>query len=152
METVTRARMKLGLIPDDLRDRMITTRTAVLAIHNYTLWPRSSAWLLQNYIGIDGAEFRVLGKRLSADQVSSNQPPLKFNIDVPSCYAFVNNSGVPVSGVLDGKPAETPVNLNSGSHEFRPNAQPDGVTVLWSRAVENGFRPDFVHLAKGQTD
>jgi hypothetical protein len=149
LETLTRQRLQRGLLPDDLSQHLIQTRTAVVD-ESPRMTPAALRFVRENYIpisrGFAVTHLAALGRTLSnpvAGEVS-------FEIVIPERYSCVGPNG-PVTGILDGTVWNCPRWLTAGSHVFQPAAENHPLSVIWARALERGFSPfPKVKLAKGK--
>lgn len=134
LESVTRARLQLGLIPDTIAGRLVATHTAVAQT---TRLPEAArAFVEANYLPVTSI-WRVAGARLRAAAAGE---PLAFAIGVPTRYA-IQVAGLPATGLLDGSRYEGPRDLAPGVHVFVPDHAIESGYVLWAQALERGFTP-----------
>jgi len=130
LEGVTIARMKRGLIVDDIPQQLVATKTCVL------LMPRMPAedkkWVQDNYI-FDTQKIGVAGK-----QLGTVKPSMTFSTEIPANYTIITQKGAP-SGTLDGQPLKSSQFLAPGKHELRVTGAQGLVAVVWSQAVERGY-------------
>ena len=102
LEGITQERLRRGLIADDLPERLIATRTAV--VHLSLLPLRSQVFVRDNYLTI--GVLSVLGK--TAGLVASSTDSLlcryAFRIEIPARYIVLDGNNVPVAGQMDGHP------------------------------------------------
>ena len=137
LETITRARIKRGLMNDDIPERLLDTRTCVAALDDIRLPSRARIFLNENYIPV--GSLRVAGKLLSPP--SDAAQPVTFSIGIPAPYIIVAQNGSTV-GQLDGKPYDgSACFLEAGQHEFRPAAQNGKLAVVWAKAKTLGYSP-----------
>ncbi len=139
LEGITQERLRRGLIADDLPERLIATRTAV--VHLSLLPLRSQVFVRDNYLSI--GILSVLGK--IADPVASSTNSLlrryPFRVEVPARYIILDGNNVPVAGQMDGQPLVGEGQwLASGAHEIVMEGAGKPV-VFWANAWEKGFRP-----------
>jgi hypothetical protein len=126
--------MRLGLLRDDMIQRMIATRTAV--VHGPLRMPDEDLrWERTSYVSVGAVD--VLGQKFPKYASGG----LAFQIVIPERYAIVADQGT-VAGTLDGEPLAGPRELAAGAHEFLP-ADGSGrrFAVIWARAVEKGYSP-----------
>jgi len=136
LESVTQARLRQGLIVDDIPERLIATRTCV-TIADVGLFPvRGRAFLEENYLPV--GRLRVAG-RLLASHIDGTGP-IAFEIEIPARYSMISDAGAAAGG-LDGRPYEGARFLDRGHHEFRPSAGTGRLAVVWAQAVERGYLP-----------
>lgn len=141
LETVTLTRLRRKLIRDDIAERLIATRTAVLRDDCIRPWMRGGEFIRENYLPIlkPPEELCVLGKMLQpADGTQSDL--FSFDVAVPERYVIVGDDG-PSAGTLDGAPLNGSQYLEAGHHEFRQSSGSGHVALFWARALENGYLP-----------
>ncbi len=136
LEPFTRARLNNGLLPDEISDRLIATRTCVAMTITHRL-PRGARHFIEdNYIPV--GQLRVVGKKLPAPDREGN---IRFTIKIPADYTLVMDGGEGIIVQLDGKPFSKSAFMEAGDHVLRiPGQEPAG-TLLWTRAVQHGFKP-----------
>jgi hypothetical protein len=143
LESVTRARLERGLLADRIPERLIETRTAVVANDSHFFPPRSRAFMDTNYVSV--GSLRVLGRMLElAGPVEPGRfggaPTRPFTLVIPGRYALVGGGG-PAAGLLDGERYAGPRELAAGPHRYLPAPGEHRVAVVWARAVETGYSP-----------
>jgi len=133
LETLTRKRLKLGLLADDLPQRLIETRTAVVR-HSSRMTPASLEFVESNYIEV--SKLHVLGQRLKPGA------EIRFTVTIPSEYTLVGKDGV-VSATLDGTPFSGSRWIEPGEHRLEVSGaqETQDLALVWSRAVALGFSP-----------
>lgn len=134
LESFTRRRLMLNLMPDELVQCLIDKGTAVV-LESPRMTPRARAFVQANYRLI-GPHLAVLGQDLPAAQGGV----AAFTLAIPQEYSIISPSG-PVLGTLDGVALSGSRRLSAGPHEFRPAAPSQPATLLWTRALEKGFQP-----------
>ena len=140
LEKITRARIKCGLMTDDIAERLIATRTCVATPDNYFFPIRARVFLNENYIPV--GSLRVAGKLLAPASDPAQSVP--FVIRLPASYVIVSQNG-PTAGRLDGKHDDGGACfLDAGQHEFLPAAPANRFAVLWAQAYERGYSPFFL--------
>jgi hypothetical protein len=122
------------LLKDELPERLIETRTAVIKTASAHMTPRSVDFVRENYLSV--GHVSVLGKMLPP----SDNGIISFEIQVPGRYLISTKSGI-VAGVLDDDATDGPRSLSAGLHTLRLAAPSPEVAVVWARAVERGFSP-----------
>jgi hypothetical protein len=130
IETFTRQRLARGLMPDDLVERLIQTRTAVVH-EGDRMTAKSRTFISRNYVSIGRVE--VLGQALAAGATG-------FEVVIPAKYTFVGEHGQ-LAGTLDGVPLDGPRFLADGHHEFTSDEKAGQARLVWSRAIEAGYSP-----------
>lgn len=137
LESITRERIRAGLIRDDVAERLVATRTYV-AVHDRAEFPPAArAFLSANYLPV--RRVRVAGRVLdpSASRLETAVP---FDVEIPGEYAILDGDRA-ATGVLDDSPYETKRFLARGRHVFRSPAHSGALFLFWARAVERGYRP-----------
>jgi len=137
-ETFTRRRLKDGTLDgsSDLIQDLIRTRTTVICASNR--YPREwSDFMDDNYIRV--GHVNVLGKKFVLD----SQGRARVEIVIPERYtALVPGKGSQV--LFNGKPLDPHQLLEPGSYEIEVSPAATGTGyLLWTRAVEKGFRPQI---------
>ncbi len=133
LETLTKRRIGMGLIPDDINERLIATRTTVLH-ESGRLTRRTRTFTHENYLNL--GELCVLGKRLQIPRAG----PVSFEIAIPQTYSLISAKGA-LAGTLDGTPISGPRALAAGSHTVEPAVPVDEIAIIWTRAIEQGYTP-----------
>ena len=144
LETITRARMKKNLIPDNVIERMIATRTAVASLSGLLTESAAARFVRENYVSIGAGsddKVRVLGKVLPG---ATPGRAVQFEVVIGANYAFVDDKGSAVHGMLDGTVLSGAREIAAGRHELvlDPGA-PAHVAIFWENALEKGFLPAF---------
>ena len=132
LEGITLKRIALGLIPDDVRARIIQTGTCIAV--NHRLRPEDSQWLQDNFIEAEGRVW-VAGKELGAAA-----PSIRFHTDIKARYSIVSRDGK-VAGTLDGSPLQDSQQIPAGDHELKIASGNGDVAVVWTQALDRGFDP-----------
>jgi hypothetical protein len=137
LETITRARISLGLIADIIPEDLVANRTCVATHDNWWFPPRGRRFLQEHYVPV--GHLRVVGERLGPPEGTDG---IAFDIVIPARYAIVQAAGPVKGGWLDGKPYLGPSSLAPGRHVFRPPAGTVApLAVVWDRAVAHGLSP-----------
>jgi len=134
LELLTLKRLSLGLIPDDISERLVATRTCVARTNR--LHGRDEAFVEKNYVDI-GDKLRVIGRMVS--HLAAGQPT-GFDLVIPASYQIVSQSGA-FSGTIDGQPYHGALSLAAGHHVLVADAAMKSTAIVWSRAIEKGFSP-----------
>jgi len=134
LENITQERMRRGEIPDDIAERLISTRTYVTVHDSERLPPASRRFLMENYVPV--AHVRVAGKFLDTDSSGA----CSFDVALPGPYAILSRSG-PVDGMLDGSRFSGSRFLPAGRHVFRPLPETSPLALVWAGAASKGFSP-----------
>jgi Dolichyl-phosphate-mannose-protein mannosyltransferase len=140
LETITKERIRRGLLPDTIAESVVRTRCHVAAQDNPGFPARGRAFLDANFVSV-GA-LRVAGRRL--DPAAGAGAPVRFAIAVPGRYVVIAPGGA-AAGALDGVPGAGPRELGAGTHEFTPAGAAGPLAVVWARAVECGLSPFAAH-------
>lgn len=135
LEDITQARMKMGLIKDDIVERLIATGTCVASENR--LSGKTLDFVLANYL-YHSDHCRIAGQSLHPD----GQGRSAFEIKIVTTYAIVAREGA-VSGKLDGKPYTGKVFLDAGPHEFVSDDPTKPLILMWAQALERGAKPNF---------
>jgi hypothetical protein len=142
LEAITRERIARGLIADDIPQRLVATRTAVVhSTKAFPFPPTAQAFVDANYLSV--GPLSVLGKVIAPEPPSPDGEPraYRFQIAVPDEYVVIGQDGVLENGLLDGEPlTPTGRRLQAGTHEFASHAA-GRLIVFWANAWRNGFRP-----------
>jgi hypothetical protein len=133
LETLTRKRLYKGFLSDELPERLIATRTAVLRDTSRMTF-EAKQFVAQNYIPVGYVS--VAGQMLAPRDDHS----YSFEVAIPMCYTLVSQSGT-LSGLLDGAPWDGPRVLSPGPHEFQRATGSGYIALVWARATEKGFSP-----------
>jgi hypothetical protein len=130
------ARAQRGLMPDDVPEQMIATKTCITVRHNYRfVSPRTLAFMDQNYIRV--GSYRVLGHTMKP---TGEKNTYTFEVVIPETFAFV--SGLKnIGGTVDGRPCEGFATLSAGVHTFISNRPYSEVRFVWKQAIDRGFFP-----------
>jgi hypothetical protein len=132
-EGVTLKRMQMGLIPDDVRERMIKTGTCVA--YDHRMRPADRHWLHENFLEGAGKVW-VAGKSLGAAA-----PVMTFHTEIRGRYSIVAQSGK-LAGSLDGAPLRDSQEIPAGDHRLAlTDGQGKMVALVWAQALERGFIP-----------
>jgi hypothetical protein len=137
LETITRKRIRRGLMLDDAPQRCVETRTCVIATGMKERFsPATREFLERNYLPVT-EDLRVAGIRLGAN---GTEKRCDFDVVIPADYKIVGRD-VTVSGTLDGTPYSGARFLPAGRHTFESASTLDGLALLWVRAVDHHFIP-----------
>ncbi len=136
LEDVTMKRIELGLIKDDIVERLIATRTCVAS--DKRLQGRAMDFVKANYLHANG-RYGIAGQNLKPD----GEGRVHFEIQIVTTYTLVTPGG-PAVGELDGKPFTGKALLAAGPHEFVSQQPTQPLVLVWSQAVERGYKPPFL--------
>ncbi|MGC3988423.1 MAG: glycosyltransferase family 39 protein [Chthoniobacteraceae bacterium] len=120
LELLTLKRMYMGLIQDNIPERMIATRTCVAKLTR--LHGKDQEFVKQNYIDI-GFKLYVPGKLFPQPQPGQ---PISFNTVIPTQYDVVQPTGS-FHGTIDGQP-------------YHPGMELPGRSTYARRQPADGFR------------
>jgi hypothetical protein len=140
LEPVTFERLQRQMIPDDVAQRCVETRTCLAAPNGRLPWV-AREFISKNYLPVKGF-VRVAGGYLKE---STNQSgALEFESVIPAAYKLVAREGN-VEGLLDGETYNGARFLNSGKHMFAPSNRTGPVAFVWARAIDLHYSPfDYV--------
>lgn len=142
LEGITKERLRRGIIPDDIPERLIATHTAVAVMDRAGFFPsRAKDFLHKNYLPV--GRLWVAGQQLTPD----NAGMCTFTIELPTRYALVTEQGS-ATGWLDGTEYTGARLLSPGPHEFRSSAPTGRIDLVWAQAIERHFSP-FSALHEG---
>ena len=136
LEGIAIERIRRGLIPNNIVEKLIETETAVVHA-TARLQGEGLKFVKANYLPVEN--LRVLGQILN-EQKKDSDAVYPFAIAVPSTYQVVAQGG-PVSGTLDGTPLNGPRRLEIGPHELRIAGGHGPIALFWARAAEKGYSP-----------
>lgn len=138
LETITEDRFRLGLLADDIPERLIATGTPVVFQWNLTPFPpRARKFIETHYLSVGW--LRVVGARLDTP-AGGSETPREFLVAVPQRYAIIGPAG-PARGWLDGTRYQRPRILAAGPHSYRPGPGEGPVAAVWADAVARGASP-----------
>jgi hypothetical protein len=136
LDRITRRRMHRHSIRDDITERLIETRTALIATTSRA--PRRDvAFITNNYLPI-AFRLRALGKTVGSGDEQGEST--RFEVVVPGRYTLVCGSGK-IAGLLDGTEFDGSRELTTGSHTFRQTFGAGRTVLIWARAIERGYSP-----------
>lgn len=141
IETITRSRIRLGLIQDRLPEALEKTGTQVCYLYAAHILPASSLFIVCNYMPFDpgGIDLGVAGKELGKPSADGT---FSFDVAIPATYALVSETGV-TAGTLDGAPYLGPLRLEPGHHAFHRTSGTGREAIFLARALAAGFHPLF---------
>ncbi len=136
LETLTRERLAAGLLKDEISERLVETRTAVVKTGSKGMTERALTFIRANYIPV--GHVSVLGKRLPP----AEDGLIAFEVSIPERYTVVTKRGT-IIGTLDGQVLDGGRWLDRGRHELRLASPQSGADafLIWTRALERGFSP-----------
>jgi Dolichyl-phosphate-mannose-protein mannosyltransferase len=140
LEPVTFERIQRRMIPDDVAQRCVETRTCLVAPTGSTPW-YARQFISKNYLPVKGF-VRVAGGYLTESTTQSGA--LEFESVIPAPYKLVVREGN-VEGLLDGEAYRDARFLNPGKHLFAPSNKTGPVAFVWARAIDLHYSPfDYV--------
>ncbi len=141
LETITKERLRRGLIPDDLADDLIATRTGTVAGYGRGFPERSREFVTRHYLRV--RVFPHVGALRVAGLWLDPGAERRFDIPFPFPYALLGEHGVQPRGLLDGLPYDGPRLLEAGPHRYQPSPDDGRLVLLWEQAAQRGFIPRF---------
>ncbi len=136
LESVTRERLRRGMIADTLPEELVARRCCVATLDDRRFPPRARSFLADNFLPV--GLLRVAGRVL--DVGKDPRVPVRFRVAIPAQYALLTDSG-PAAGLLDGTALAGPRELAPGMHEFVAAGRPARLALVWAKAVARGFVP-----------
>jgi hypothetical protein len=136
LEGVTLRRLELGLIKDDIPERLMATSAPVASVLRTP--PRAHEFIEQNYIPVS-YRVRVLGKMLALEDHGADKT-IEFEIMIPANYMLVAERG-DIQAVVDGTPWRDARWLARGGHQVTLLSGEGRIAVVLASAVEKGFSP-----------
>ncbi len=128
-ETITRAAVRDGLLPDRVAESVVAARCHVVQADGVFFPARSRAFLNANFL--DLGRLRASGQWIRRDG--------SFEVAIPGVYVMLDKGGES-RGMLDGTPYTGPRELAAGPHRFEPAVR-KRVACLWAPAYQRGFSP-----------
>jgi hypothetical protein len=146
LESLTLKRIELGLLPDNIPEQLVKTRTRLITRDGMP--PRATQFIDREYLPIS-RRLRAVGKLLNA---ADNRFPnvYSFDVVVPARYALLPETGG-FTGTVDGTLVEGPRFLEPGHHEARSFSNTGTLALIWSNAIEKGFSP-FSESARAEAE
>jgi hypothetical protein len=141
LEPITKARVRLGLIHDNIPQRMTETGTKLCSMQIGRPGSLAAQFIVNNYVPFDPntRDMGVLGKVIGK---GSQGGTFSFDVVIPQSYAVVTETGR-LAGELDRKPYTEPVWLAPGRHEFRRTGGSGRAAIFLADAHDKGFSPLF---------
>ena len=141
LEPITKARVRLGLIKDNIPQRMTEKGTKLCFLRCARYGSLATKFILANYLPFDPdtRDMGALGKVIGS---GTGGGTFTFDVVIPQSYAVVTESGR-LAGELDGKPYTGPMWLSAGRHEFRRTAGGGRAAIFLGDASAKGFSPLF---------
>jgi len=139
LEPITKARVRMGLIKDNIPQRMIETGTKLCSIICGRSGSLFEQFLVTNYLPFDPEtrDMGVLGKIIGRDASGGDY---HFDVVIPQTYVVLTEQGK-AAGQLDGKPYTGPVSLAAGPHEFVRTAGGGRVAIFLADVYAKGYSP-----------
>jgi len=138
LEGVTLRRIQMGLIPNDVKQKIIDTGTCVAV--NHRLRPEDRVWLRANFIEGDGKVW------IAGEDLGPARPTINFHTDIKAKYSIVSETGK-LAGALDGAPLLDSQEVAPGDHQLRITAGTGDVALVWTQALERGLNPFTKRIA-----
>jgi hypothetical protein len=132
LEGLTGRRMKAGLIPDTIPEKLVETETPLATVRRMP--SRAAAFIRKNYIPI-AFRLSVLGQISNGDDEKFG-----FDIAIPGVYYVMAEFGS-FGGTLDGKNISGPLRIEAGHHEIQRVSGSGRVALFWARAAGKGYNP-----------
>jgi hypothetical protein len=143
IETMTDARLKRGMLEDDIPKRLAETRTPVARLERLP-WA-AHRFVHANYVHVT-PRLLVLGKTICDTAPSSrlhrNDSEIQFQIEIPARYTLFGTNG-PVDAMLDGRAVQGPTFLQAGVHRLSTSIPAERLMLVWSDAIEHGYKPQW---------
>lgn len=133
-EGLTRKRIQMGLLRDELPARLLAARACVVKLGS--LSKENRAWVKSHYVPVQG-EIWVAGARWSRMKPDGVR---RAEITIPADYRLVTQSGE-AAAIVDGEPLVGARFLAAGPHEVRMKGSAGPGALVWAQAVERGFSP-----------
>ena len=142
-ETITKERIRHGLIHDTLPRSLIKTETKVCNLFAAHLLHDATLFIMSNYISIDPAvlSLGVAGKNIGAPSADGTY---SFDVAIPTTYAIVSEFGS-TRGTLDGTLYTGPARMEAGRHEFHRTSGTGRTAILLDRAAALDFIPSLTY-------
>lgn len=140
LEAFTKVRIQLGLLPDEISERLMETGTGL--VRPMDLTKKAQTFIGKNYLPV-GHELRMAGQKLKLSGPPT-QRSAQFSIAVPTRYTILTPDNREAVGELDGTPFTGPRELAAGSHIFTAKGNaPKYIVVFWGQGFERGFTPSL---------
>ena len=139
LEPVTRARIRLGLIQDNIPECLEKTATKVSYLYPTYPGTDSAKFIAANYLPFDprlpeiGVAGKVIGKPAQGATCT-------FIVSIPASYAVESEVGE-TKGTLDDVAYTKAVRLEPGPHRFLRSGGGGRIAIILSAATEEGFHP-----------
>lgn len=132
LEPITEARIRAGLLADDMPEQMVSTRTCVATLNR--LQGKDRSFVTNNYIHVTGSVL-VVGRWIKRGLDATD-----FDNEIATRYTLMAKQG-PVSGTVDGQVFNGSFYLTRGPHQIKINKAKGKVALIWAQAVERGGSP-----------
>jgi hypothetical protein len=141
LEPVTKARIRAGLVRDDIPERLEATDTRVSYLYPTRAGTASAKFIAANYMPFDPkqTEIGVAGKIIGAPRGTE---PCAFDVAIDATYALVSEKG-DTKGTVDGVEYQGAVRLKTGPHRVERTAGEGRLAIFLGRAAALGYRPLF---------
>ena len=139
LEAITKARIRDGLIVDNIPRRLMEKGVKVCYTHCAKQGSLAAQFIAANYMPFDqeALDIGVLGK-----VIGTGSGEMDFEVAIPQEYAVAAQDGLE-TGELDGKPYAGPVWLAAGKHTFNQTRAAGRVAIILSDVLTHGFRPQY---------
>jgi hypothetical protein len=140
-EPVTKARISMGLIQEDVPASLIRTGTKLCYLYTKHADARASIFIVSNYMPFDrdSLDLGAAGKEMTP---AGAEGMYSVDVSIPATYAIVSEAGG-TQGTLDGGPYVGPVALAPGRHWFHRTSGSGRTAIFLADAVAAGYRPLF---------
>jgi Dolichyl-phosphate-mannose-protein mannosyltransferase len=136
LESITIQQIRWHVIPDNIAQNCIETRTCVAVMMGRTPLDVSN-FVRRNYLLV-GDELRVAGAFLNS--AGPNKTRIDFSVVIPASYEIIARDSQ-VTGWLDGTPYNGARFLEPGKHTFVQTSKARNLAVLWAQAADRHFTP-----------
>ena len=131
LESMTKRRMRAGVIRDTIVEDILRTHTMVAAGALRGFPRRARAFLTRNFVAVGAV--RVAGEFLDGSRTT-------FRLQVPAEYAVMGKQ-TPFTGTIDGRAYTGPLYLAAGEHTISGMRRGELWALVWARAAARGFSP-----------
>ncbi|MGA3170430.1 MAG: hypothetical protein ABSE62_05400, partial [Chthoniobacteraceae bacterium] len=141
LEPITKARVRMGLIRDNIPRDMIGKGVKLSSLVLGRPGSLAEQFIIGNYMPFDPRTryLGVLGKVIGRGPAEGTYT---FEVAIPQTYAVVAEKGQ-LAGEMDGRPYTGAVWLKEGRHEFQRTAGEGRVAIFLNDAYAKGYSPLF---------
>jgi hypothetical protein len=144
LETITRERIRRGLMTDNAPQLCVETCTCVAAtIMIERLSPSTREFMERNYLPVT-ENLRVAGLILTSSYENPGQ--YNFEVVIPADYEIIARDGI-VSGTLDGSAYQAARFLSAGPHTFDSTSTSRPLICVWAQAADRNFTPFLPNIS-----